>query len=67
MIKNELPKTPAQAWRDLAPDEKAYSIGQALRILWELAKPVLAWTAFILAVGVWAVTKVVLNGVLPRK
>ena len=59
MIKNELPKSPSQVWRELSPHEKAYSAGQALRILWELAKPVLAWTAFILALGVWAVFTIV--------
>lgn len=50
-----VPKTPAQAWRDLDLESKAIRAGQILRVVWELSKPVLFWTIFILAVGVWSI------------
>lgn len=62
-----IPKTPAQAWREMEGQEKAYTVGLALRAVWELTKPLLIWSAFILAVGVWAVSYVVFRGVFPKK
>ena len=56
MIKVDVPKTPAQVWRELDTHDKAFGVGLALRVIWELAKPVLLWSALILAMGVWAVT-----------
>ena len=56
MLKMEIPKTPAQAWRDLSSEEKAFKAGLMARVAWELIKPVIAWTAFVLLVGAWAVS-----------
>ena len=55
MIEVEVPKTPAQAWRNLDSIEKAFGVGYVARVAWELVKPVLAWLAFIVLVGIWAV------------
>lgn len=66
MMKLEVPKTPAQRWREMSVDDKAFKVGQALRIIWELAKPVLLWTMFVLAVGVWAVFQIIFKSLLPK-
>jgi hypothetical protein len=55
MIKVEVPKAPAQAWRDIDSIEKSFRVGYVARIAWELVKPVLAWLAFIVLIGIWAV------------
>lgn len=41
------PKTPAQAYRETTADVVAYNVGIALRIIWEVAKPIMKWTAII--------------------
>ena len=66
MMKICTPKTPAQRWRELSVDDKAFRVGQALRVIWELTKPVLLWTMFVLAVGVWAVFQIVFKSLLPK-
>lgn len=66
MIKVEVPKTPAQAWRDLDSQGKAFKVGLVLRIVWEVSKPILAWTAFILIVGAWSVTYAVLKALFSK-
>ena len=45
----KLPKTPAQAYREATEDVAAYRVGVALRIIWEVAKPILSWAVFISA------------------
>lgn len=67
MNTNALPKTPAQVWRELNTDEKAIRVGQILRVIWEISKPIVAWTLFILAVGVWAVFTILVRGVFGSK
>lgn len=66
MMKIDMPKTPAQRWKELSVDDKAFGVGQALRVVWELTKPLLLWTIFILAVGVWAVFQIVFKALLPK-
>ena len=67
MINIQVPKTPAATWRELDRSEKAYKVGQALRILWELTKPVLAWTLFILVLGAWSIFTVLIRSLTPGK
>lgn len=43
----KFPKTPVQAYRETAAEVVAYNAGVALRILWEVAKPILKWTAIL--------------------
>ena len=52
MTNMQLPKTPAQAYREATADVVAYKVGVALRIMWELAKPILGWIVFLSAVMV---------------
>lgn len=66
MMNLDMPKTPAQRWREMSVDDKVFGVGQALRVIWELTKPVLLWTIFILAVGVWAVFQIVFKALLPK-
>lgn len=66
MMKISTPKTPAQRWRELSVDDKGFRVGQALRVIWELTKPVLLWTMFVLAVGIWAVFQIVFKSLLPK-
>lgn len=47
MTKIRFPKTPAQAYRETTADVVAYNVGIALRIIWEVAKPIMKWTAII--------------------
>jgi len=54
MSNMKLPKTPAQAYREATADVAAYRAGVALRIIWEVAKPILKWTAIIAVLSfVW--------------
>jgi len=52
MTNMKLPKTPAQAHREATADVVAYKVGVALRIIWEVAKPILGWIVFLSAVMV---------------
>ena len=45
MTEAKFPKTPAQAYREATADVVGYKVGVALRIIWEVAKPILKWTA----------------------
>ena len=47
MAEMKFPKSPAQAYREATADVTAYRVGVALRIIWEVAKPILRWTAII--------------------
>ena len=47
MINVKLPKTPAQAYREVSADAVGYKVGLALRIIWEVAKPILVWSLII--------------------
>lgn len=51
-----LPKTPAQAYRETTADIVAYNVGIALRVIWEVAKPIMKWVAIIaVASFVWMI------------
>ena len=52
MTNMKLPKTPAQAYREATADVVAYKVGVALRIMWEVAKPIFGWIVFLSAVMV---------------
>jgi hypothetical protein len=41
------PKTPAQVYRETTADIVAYNFGIALRVIWEVTKPIIKWTAII--------------------
>ena len=47
MTNMKLPKTPAQVYRETTAEVVAYNFGVALRIIWEVAKPILTWTLII--------------------
>ena len=47
MSNMKLPKTPAQAYREATSAVAAYNVGVTLRIIWEVAKPILKWTALL--------------------
>ena len=47
MTNMKLPKTPAQVYRETTAEVVAYNFGVALRIIWEVAKPILSWTLWI--------------------
>ena len=66
MIKVEVPKTPAQAWRELSSEEKAFRVGYVVRVAWEIAKPVIAWAAFVLLLGAWAVTYAIFKALFSK-
>jgi hypothetical protein len=52
MTNMKLPKSPAQAYREATADVVAYKVGVALRIIWEVAKPIIGWVVFLSAVMV---------------
>lgn len=62
-----VPRSLPDVWRELSAEEKALRIGQSLRLLWNLVKPVVGWTAFILAVGVYSVFAVIINALFKGK
>lgn len=47
MTQIRFPKTPSQAYRETTADVVAYNVGVALRIIWEVAKPIMKWAAII--------------------
>lgn len=57
VMKNvKFPKTPAQVFRETTADIVAYNVGVALRVIWEVTKPILKWTAIITVFSfVWMV------------
>ena len=48
MENKKLPRTPAQAYHEATADVVAYRVGVALRIIWEVTKPILSWTLTII-------------------
>lgn len=56
MTKMRFPKSPAQVYRETTADIVAYNIGIALRVIWEVTKPILKWTAIIAALSfIWTI------------
>ena len=52
----KFPKTPAQVYRETTADIVAYNVGLALRVLWEVSKPIIRWAAIIaVASFVWMI------------
>ena len=52
----KFPKSPAQVYRETTADIVAYNVGTALRMIWEVTKPVLKWTAIISVLAfVWMI------------
>jgi len=49
MTNMKLPKTPAQVYRETTAEVVAYNFGVALRIIWEVSKPILGWILFLSA------------------
>jgi len=47
MTNMKLPKTPAHAYREASADVASYKVGVALRIIWEVTKPMLSWALWI--------------------
>ena len=47
MTNMKFPKTPAQVYRETTADIVAYNVGLALRVLWEVSKPIIKWAAII--------------------
>ena len=47
MNEMKLPKSPAQAYRETTSGVTAYNVGVVLRILWEVAKPLVTWSLVI--------------------
>ena len=47
MTEVRFPKSPAQAYREATAEVVAYRVGVALRIFWEVLKPVLSWSLII--------------------
>jgi hypothetical protein len=52
MTEVRFPKTLAQAYREATADVVVYKVGVALRIIWEVAKPIIGWVVFLSAVMV---------------
>ena len=47
MTNIRFPKSPAQVYRETTAQVVAYNTGFVLRIIWEVSKPILKWTAII--------------------
>jgi len=47
MTNIQFPKSPAQVYRETTAQVVAYNTGVVLRIIWEVSKPILKWTAII--------------------
>ena len=47
MTNMKFPKSPAQAYREVTADVVSYNVGLALRVIWEVAKPIMKWTVII--------------------
>jgi len=43
------PKTPAQAYREASNEATVYNAGVALRIIWEVTKPLVKWSLIVAA------------------
>ena len=69
MTEMKFPKTPAQAYREASADVVAYRVGVAVRILWEVLKPVISWSLIVAGAMVLGVFyffwKVILGSLKP--
>lgn len=69
MTEVRFPKTPAQAYREATADVVVYKVGVALRIIWEVAKPIIGWVLFLSAVMVlgalYCMIKVIFDALRP--
>ena len=69
MTNLKLPKTPAQAYREATAEVVAYKVGVAIRIIWEVSKPLLAWAIWITGVmllgAIYFFFKVILGNLRP--
>ena len=69
MTEMKFPKSPAQAYREASADVVAYKVGVALRIIWEVLKPVISWSLIIagaMVLGVfYFLWKVILGSLRP--
>ena len=65
----KLPKSPAQVYRETTAEVVAYNFGVALRIIWEVAKPILGWILFLSAVmtlgAIYFMIKVIFGSMRP--
>jgi len=52
MTNIQFPQSPAQVYRETKAQVVAYKVGVALRIIWEVSKPILGWVVFLSAVMV---------------
>ena len=55
MTNMKFPKSPAQAYRETTAEVVAYNTGVVLRIIWEVAKPLMKW-ALVISIGLVAAT-----------
>ena len=55
MTNIQFPKSPAQAYRETTAEVVAYNTGFVLRIIWEVAKPLMKW-ALVISIGLVAAT-----------
>ena len=55
MTNIQFPKSPAQAYRETTAEVVAYNTGVVLRIIWEVAKPIMKW-ALVISLGLLAAT-----------
>ena len=55
MTNIQSPKSPAQAYRETTAEVVAYNTGVVLRIIWEVAKPLMKW-ALVISIGLVAAT-----------
>ena len=69
MKNKKLPKSPAQAYREATADVAAYRVGVALRIIWEVSKPIIVWSLILTGAMVMGVIyflgKVLFDGLRP--
>lgn len=55
MTNFQFPKSPAQAYREVTAEVVSYNVGLALRVIWEVAKPIMKW-ALVISLGLLAAT-----------
>ena len=67
MMKLETPESPGEALRRARAEQTAYNTGVVLRIIWEVAKPILGWALFIGLVGIWFTVSVIFQVLLGKK
>jgi len=67
MMKIRVPETPSEAFRRARAEQIAYNTGVVLRIIWEVAKPILGWALFIGLVGIWFTVSMIFQVLLGKK